>query len=88
MASGPACLTLHGHRARFTGQENHTLLGSLENGEGGRRFRVERAIGDWSLAGSRARSALSFLAAGRSLRPRLKAEAARRGQRVPEVRFD
>jgi hypothetical protein len=87
MASGPACLTLHGHGVRFTGQENHTLLGLLEIGQDGPRFRVERAIGDWSLAGSRARSALAFLAARRSLHPRLEAEAARRGQRVPVVRF-
>jgi hypothetical protein len=48
---------------------------------------VERALADWSLAGSRASTAIAFLAAGRSLKPRLKAEAARRGQRVPKVRF-
>jgi hypothetical protein len=88
MVPGTACLTLHGHGTRFTGQENHTLLGSLEIAGDGPGFRVERAIGDWSPAGNRAHSALAFLAAGRSLRPRLEAEAARRGQPVPRVRFD
>ena len=29
--SGPACLTLHDHATKFTGQENHTLMGSLEH---------------------------------------------------------
>lgn len=84
---GPACLTVHGHAARFTGQENHTLMGTLGSGEGSPTFRMERALADWSLAGNRARTAASFLSAGRSLRPRLKAEAARRGQPVPKVRF-
>jgi hypothetical protein len=87
LLAGPACLTLHGHAARFTGQENHTLMGTFEVGDGPPRFRVERALADWSLAGSRASTALAFLAAGRSLKPRLKAEATRRGQRVPKVRF-
>jgi hypothetical protein len=87
LCDGPACLTLHGHPERFTGQENHTLIGTFENATGSPRFAVERALADWSLAGNRARSAMSFLAARRSLAPRLAAEAARRGQPVPKVRF-
>ena len=31
---GPACLTLHGHPERFTGQENHTLIGTFETANG------------------------------------------------------
>jgi hypothetical protein len=88
LLAGPACLTLHGHPERFTGQENHTFVGTLEVGEGAPRFRVQRALADWSLVGSRAKTAGSFLSAGRALSPRLKAEAARRGQPVPKVRFD
>lgn len=87
LMEGPACLTLHGHPAQFTGQENHTLIGRFEQTDGSPRFVVERALADWSLAGNRARSAMSFLAARRSLGPRLAAEAARRGQPVPKVRF-
>lgn len=85
--AGPACLTLHGHPERFTGQENHTFVGALELGEGTSRFRVHRALADWSLVGNRAKTAGSFLRARRTLTPRLKAEAARRGQPVPKVRI-
>jgi hypothetical protein len=87
LPAGPGCLTVHGHAAHFTGQENHTLVGTLDTGGGSPRFRMERALADWSLVGNRASTAVSFLAAGRSLRPRLKAEAARRGQPLPKVRF-
>jgi hypothetical protein len=84
---GPACLTVHGHDAAFTTQENHTLIGALEHGADGPRLHVERALADWSLAGNRVQIALGFLRKGRTLTPRLKGEAARRGQQVPEVRF-
>jgi len=85
LAPGAACLTVHGHDARFTTQENHTLIGHLVDAGNGPRLRVERALADWSLVGSRAQIALGFMAKGRRLRPRLKAEAARRGQQVPRV---
>jgi hypothetical protein len=85
LAAGPACLTVHGHDERFTTQENHTLVGSLEHGRDGARLRVERALADWSITGNRAQAALSFLRKGRVLRPRVKAEAARRGQPVPRI---
>jgi hypothetical protein len=88
LRAGPACLTLHGHPERFTGQENHTLVGTMESGDGPPQFKVQRALADWSLVGNRANAALSFLSARRSLSPRLRAEAARRGQPVPVVRFD
>ena len=82
---GPACLTVHGHDERFTTQENHTLIGTLVQGAEGPRLRVERALADWSLTGNRAQAAIGFLRKGRRLAPRLKAEAARRGQPVPTV---
>lgn len=84
---GPACLTVHGHDERFTTQENHTLIGSLVQGDSGPSLRVERALADWSLTGSRAQIALGFMRKGRMLSPRLESEAARRGQPVPEVRL-
>lgn len=85
LAPGPACLTVHGHDADFNNQENHTLIGALINGAGGPRLRIERVLADWSLTGSRAQVAMGFLAKGRKLSPRLKAEAARRGQSVPTI---
>lgn len=85
LPTGPACLTVHGHDKGFTTQENHTLIGELVIEEAGPRLRIERALADWSLVGNRAQVALGFLAKGRRLRPRLKAEAARRGQPVPRV---
>jgi hypothetical protein len=87
LRAGPACLTVHGHDERFTTQENHTLIGALVLGEDGPRLRVERALADWSLTGNRLQSSLGFLRKGRMLAPRLKGEAARRGQPVPEVRL-
>jgi hypothetical protein len=85
LPAGPACLTVHGHDDLFSGQENHTLVGTLDHGPEGPRLHVERALADWSATGSRAQVALGFLAKGRRLSPRLKAEAARRGQAVPKI---
>lgn len=87
LRAGPACLTVHGHDESFTTQENHTLIGSLVLGADGPSLRVERALADWSLTGNRLQSSLGFLRKGRTLTPRLKGEAARRGQPVPEVRL-
>lgn len=80
-----ACVTFHGHPERFTGQENRTFLGRYSPNDG--TFAVQRLLADWSLAGGRIRSGLDFLGKGRRLKPRLHAEAARRGQPVPMVRF-
>jgi hypothetical protein len=85
LPEGPACLTVHGHDERFTTQENHTLIGTLAGGEDGVRLRVERALADWSLTGNRVQRSAGFLRKGRRLAPRLRAEAARRGQPVPTV---
>ena len=85
LSAGPACLTVHGHDEHFTTQENHTLVGELVPGADGPRLHVERALASWSITGSRARIAIDFMKTGRRLRPRLKAEAARRGQPVPKV---
>lgn len=87
--AGPACLTIHAHPERFTGQENRTIIGAVERSTaaGKVHFRAERALADWSLAGGRSRMALSFLITGRRLAPRLAQEAQRRFQAVPSVRL-
>jgi hypothetical protein len=85
LLDGPACLTVHGHDEHFTSQENHTLVGSLSSGSGTPKLHVERALANWSITGNRAKIAVDFLRNGRRLAPRLKAEAARRGQPVPRV---
>ncbi|HLX89656.1 MAG TPA: pyridoxamine 5'-phosphate oxidase family protein [Acidimicrobiales bacterium] len=87
LAAGPACLTMHAHPELFTGQENRTLVGSVSPENGHAHFRVERALGDWSLAGNKLQVAVGFLSKGRVLRRRLRAEATRRAQPVPRVRF-
>jgi hypothetical protein len=87
---GPACLTMHCHPEVFTGQENRTFVGRVVRGSASGdsvRLMVDRALADWSIAGNRARSALGFLRKGRLLAPRLRAEAERRSQPVPRVRF-
>jgi hypothetical protein len=85
LPAGPACLTLHGHDEHFTTQENHTLMGTLVHGAEGSRLHFERALADWSLTGNRAQIAVGFLLKGRRLAPRLRVEAARRGQPVPTI---
>ena len=49
------------------------------------RLHVERALADWSLTGNRVQITIGFLRKGRRLAPRLKKEAARRGQPVPTI---
>ena len=72
---GPACLTLHTHAEVFTGQENRTFVGRIvpeDRDAGGgvtARLLVERALADWSIAGSRAQTAVGFLRKGRLLSP-------------------
>jgi hypothetical protein len=81
-ATGLASLTFHTHPEVFNGQENLVYVGTIEpNGQ----FIVERQLGDWSLKGNALTRSISFMTSGRKLAPRLQAEAARRGQRVPVV---
>lgn len=83
--SGPACLTFHTHPEVFTGQENHAFVGEVSSDGGALEFRVERALGDWSMVGSRMTAGVSFAAKARTLAPRVREEAARRGQPVPAM---
>ncbi len=50
-------------------------------------FQVDKLLGDWSLAGNQLAMSIDFLRKGYKLRPRLRNEAARRGQPVPKVRL-
>src|SRR5262249_48377758 len=86
-AEGPACLTFHTHQREFTGQENRAFVGRAQPADDGIHFQVERPLGDWSLGGNKLVQTLGFLARGRKLAPRLRAEAARRGQPPPRVRL-
>jgi hypothetical protein len=83
--SGPACLTFHAHPEVFTNQENLAFLGQAVPSEGGAFFQVERQLADWSLGGSRLSATLAFMNKRGRLDPRVRAEAARRGQPVPRV---
>jgi hypothetical protein len=87
LVPGPACLSLHTHGEVFAAQENRALVGRLLCEPSGYRFVIERALGNWSAAGNKAQVAMAFAGKGPKLAPRLKAEAARRGQAVPKVRL-
>jgi hypothetical protein len=86
--AGPACLTFHWHAPGMTRQENVVLLGSAEPAVDGLvHVRIERALVDWSITeGSKLGRAVSFMRKGKTLRERITAEAARRGQPAPKVR--
>jgi hypothetical protein len=86
---GPACLTFHAHDAGFSYQQNRVLVGRVSpTDDGALVFEVERLLGDWSLPSGRLATTIDFMfRKGRRLRPRLKAESARRGQAVPKVRL-
>jgi hypothetical protein len=88
VGTGPACFTAHAHPAAMDQQVNVVLLGSVEPADDGWvHLRVERALPDWSITGSKVGAMVGFLRKGRKLRPRLRLEAERRGQQVPEVRL-
>jgi hypothetical protein len=88
VGSGPTCLTAHWHDESFSGQENVVLVGTAEPADDGRvHVRVERALSDWSITGSRLAKTAGFLAKGRDLSKRLAVESARRGQPAPVVRL-
>ena len=85
--SGAGCLTFHAHPEVFTGQENRVFVGQVASDGQGVRFVVERQVADWSLGGNTLTRMWSFMGKQGKLKPRLAAEASRRGQPVPEVRL-
>ncbi|MGI5159366.1 hypothetical protein [Microbispora sp. CA-102843] len=85
--AGPVCLTFHRHGPGMEWQENVVFVGTA-TGEGDRLcVRVERALNDWSLAGSRrersGRSSDRAGCSGIACAPRPGAAAGRRGQPAP-----
>jgi hypothetical protein len=85
---GPVSLTFHTHGATFDGQENVSLVGQgvVERPSDGLprvHVRVDRMLSDWGVPRSRLGAAVSMAGAARRLRPRLRAEAARRGVGIP-----
>ncbi len=87
--SGPACLSFHAHDEGFSFQQNRVLVGRVSPAEDGALvLEVQRLLGNWSISENKLSFMFDFMfRKGRQLRPRLKAESARRGQPVPEVRF-
>ena len=85
--AGPVCLTFHRFGPGLEWQENVVLLGTAVPGAHDDELdvTVERALCDWSLAGSKRQRARALLGPGKELRKRVRAEAARRGQAVPVV---
>jgi hypothetical protein len=82
---GPANLTFHTHADVFDGQENVSLVGVVTgvDSDGSIDIRIDRALADWGLSRNPLRTAWSMFRAGRRLRPRLRAEAARRQTTLP-----
>jgi hypothetical protein len=85
-ADGPACLTFHRAGVGLAWQENVVFAGSARVVDGEASVSIERALPDWSINGSSTQRAVGFLRHSRRLKPRLRAESARRGQAVPTVR--
>jgi hypothetical protein len=87
VAAGPAFVSFHSHGEVFDGQENVGLSARVQPAStAGARVvdvQVERALSDWGISSNPLRSAFGMWRAGRGLRPRLRAEAARRGVRLP-----
>jgi hypothetical protein len=83
---GPVCLTFHRFGAGLEWQENVVLVGeAVGAGDDGLDVQVDRALNDWSLAGSKRQRTRSFLRPGKTLRKRVATEAARRGQPMPTI---
>lgn len=80
---GKACLTFHSHPETFTGQENIVFTGEFVGNDG--FFKVEKRPGDWSLPPKGLGAIFGMFGNSFKLRPRVKAEAERRGQPVPKV---
>jgi hypothetical protein len=83
---GAACLTFHRVGAGLAWQENVVMVGEVTVHGATADVTVQRALNDWSLAGSRWQRMRAFTGPGRTLRRRVVEEAARRGQPVPTVR--
>lgn len=84
---GPACLTFQYHEPDFNGYENAVFVGRAVPEGDEVVFRVERALPDISLTGSRLDRVRRFASSRRLVKPRVRTEAARRGQPPPVIRI-
>ena len=87
---GRAFVSFHEHAEVFDGQENAGFSAEVTVRDGEVHVDLQRALSDFGVPRSQLRSAIAMLRAGRSLRPRLATEAARRDTRVPsfaELRY-
>lgn len=82
---GYACLTFHEHDAAFSFQQNRLFKGTLKQEGETSIFVVDGQIGNWSLKGHPMKVLFDFFMKGRRLNERLKIEAERRGQAVPDI---
>jgi len=82
-------VTFHRHEPDFTDYENAVFVGQAEPSPdaGGAFVRVERMLPDVSLTGSRLARIRRFASFQRTVKPRVRAEARRRGQPPPIVRL-
>ena len=83
---GSGTVTFSYHPETFTGQLNAAFRG-VASGNGTQiNFAIQRQLSDWSAGGdNRLAGMFEFMKASLSLRSRLAAESARRGQPVPQV---
>ena len=82
---GPACLTFQRHSADFNDYENAVFVGEIAPDGDEIFFRVERALPDISLTGSRLRRIRDFASSRKRVKGRVITEAARRGQPAPTI---
>ncbi len=80
-----ACLTFQRHEPDFEGYENAVFVGVAEFEGEEVTFRVERALPDISLVGSRWRRMRDFASNRQAVKDRVDVEAERRGQRPPSI---
>jgi hypothetical protein len=84
---GPACLTFHRHPEVFISQENMVFTGEVQSTNGQVTFHVERRLADFSLGTSKMSTTMTFMRSYGKLMPQLRRELARRGLKMPVVRF-
>ena len=83
---GAGTVTFSYHPETFTGQLNAAFRGTASGDGTQMSFAIERQLSDWSAGGdNRLAGMFEFMKASLSLRPRLAAESARRGQPVPQI---
>jgi hypothetical protein len=84
---GLACLTFTTHAPDFGGYENAVFVGEVTEDGSDVDFRIQRALPTVSFTGSRWKRIRDFASSQKVVKDRVRTEAARRGQRPPEIRI-